>query len=82
MLSISILLKLKLPFAAGFGWLDFLNNFAGPSNWPGICATGKKQSPIDIVTENAVKSDFAAVKFNRYNLAYPATLENNGHSGK
>ncbi|KAL6427641.1 hypothetical protein ACFW04_008838 [Cataglyphis niger] len=52
----------------------------GPSNWPGICATGKKQSPIDIVTANAVKSDFAAVKFNRYNLAYPATLENNGHS--
>ncbi|KAM0725606.1 Carbonic anhydrase 6 [Formica fusca] len=52
----------------------------GPSNWPGTCATGKKQSPIDIVTKNVIKSDGAALNFNRYNLAFPATLDNNGHS--
>lgn len=65
-----------------YGLLDFLNNSTGPSNWPEICATGKKQSPIDIVTKNVIKSDSAALNFNRYNLAFPATLDNNGHSGK
>ncbi|XP_029163002.1 carbonic anhydrase 2-like [Nylanderia fulva] len=52
----------------------------GPENWPGICTTGKKQSPINIVTKDVVKSDLGALKFDQYNLAFPATMKNDGHS--
>ncbi|XP_012529632.1 carbonic anhydrase [Monomorium pharaonis] len=52
----------------------------GPENWPGICKTGKRQSPIDIVTEDAIRIDLGALKFNRYDFAFPAILFNNGHS--
>ncbi|XP_011162244.1 putative carbonic anhydrase 3 isoform X2 [Solenopsis invicta] len=52
----------------------------GPENWPGICKTGKRQSPINIVTEDAIRRDLGALKFNRYDFAFPATLFNNGHS--
>ncbi|KYM99035.1 Carbonic anhydrase 2, partial [Cyphomyrmex costatus] len=51
-----------------------------PENWPGICATGKKQSPIDIVTEDAIRIDLGALKFNRYDFAFPSTMINTGHS--
>lgn len=54
----------------------------GPDNWPGICTTGKKQSPIDIVTEDATRADLGALKFERYDFAFSGTLSNNGHSGK
>nr|XP_012234178.1 PREDICTED: carbonic anhydrase 2-like isoform X2 [Linepithema humile] len=52
----------------------------GPENWPGICTTGKKQSPIDIVTEDAIRVDLGALKFNRYDFAFHGILINNGHS--
>lgn len=60
----------------------FLNNSTGPENWPGICKTGKKQSPIDIVTENAVRQDLGALKFSRYDFAFSGWVTNTGHSGK
>lgn len=52
----------------------------GPENWPGICITGKKQSPIDISTEDAVKIDLGPLNFDRYNVSFRASLENDGHS--
>ncbi|XP_018354214.1 PREDICTED: carbonic anhydrase 2-like isoform X1 [Trachymyrmex septentrionalis] len=52
----------------------------GPENWPGICMTGKKQSPIDIVTEDAIRVDLGALKFHRYDFAFPSTMINTGHS--
>ncbi|KAL0114660.1 hypothetical protein PUN28_011745 [Cardiocondyla obscurior] len=51
-----------------------------PQNWPGVCKTGKKQSPIDIVTEDAIRTDLGALKFDRYDFAFTGTLVNNGHS--
>ncbi|XP_011882022.1 PREDICTED: carbonic anhydrase 2-like [Vollenhovia emeryi] len=52
----------------------------GPENWTGICKTGKKQSPIDIVTEDALRLDLGALKFDRYDFAFSGMLTNNGHS--
>lgn len=62
--------------------IEFVNDCIGPENWPGICKTGKKQSPINIVTEDAIRIDLGALKFNRYDFAFPSTLINTGHSGK
>ncbi|XP_012529629.1 putative carbonic anhydrase 3 isoform X2 [Monomorium pharaonis] len=52
----------------------------GPENWRGICTTGQKQSPINIVTKDVIIIDLGALKFNRYDVAFPATFTNNGHS--
>nr|XP_012145297.1 PREDICTED: carbonic anhydrase 6-like isoform X1 [Megachile rotundata] len=54
----------------------------GPSQWGGLCATGKKQSPINVVTEDTVKTDMGPLKFARYDFAYSAKVTNNGHSVK
>jgi len=61
--------------------LKFINN-VGPENWPGLCITGKKQSPIDIVTDDAIRIDLGALKFNRYDFAFPSIIINTGHTGK
>jgi len=61
--------------------LKFINN-VGPKNWTGSCTTGKKQSPIDIVTDDAIRIDLGALKFNRYDFAFPSIIINTGHSGK
>ncbi|GAB1859234.1 Carbonic anhydrase 3 isoform X1 [Camponotus japonicus] len=52
----------------------------GPENWPGICTTGKKQSPIDISTKDAIKINFGPVNFGRYDMSFYATVKNNGHT--
>ncbi|CAL1682740.1 unnamed protein product [Lasius platythorax] len=52
----------------------------GPKSWPGMCTTGKKQSPIDIVTEDAIRIDLGALKFDRYDFAFSGTMINNGHT--
>ncbi|XP_029162999.1 carbonic anhydrase-like [Nylanderia fulva] len=51
-----------------------------PKSWPGICRTGKEQSPINIVTDDAIRTDLGALKFDRYDFAFSATLSNTGHS--
>lgn len=53
----------------------------GPKHWPGLCITGNKQSPINIVTEDTIKTDLGALKFIRYDFAFSGTIINNGHSG-
>ncbi|XP_014485861.1 PREDICTED: putative carbonic anhydrase 3 isoform X2 [Dinoponera quadriceps] len=52
----------------------------GPDNWPGLCTAGKKQSPIDIVTEDTVRFDLGALKFDRYDFAFSGMVINTGHS--
>ncbi|XP_033324495.2 putative carbonic anhydrase 3 [Megalopta genalis] len=51
-----------------------------PVHWPGLCATGKHQSPIDISTKTTVKKDFCDLTFRRYEDTYHADVINNGHS--
>ncbi|XP_076632466.1 carbonic anhydrase 1 [Colletes latitarsis] len=52
----------------------------GPKDWPGLCKTGSKQSPVNIVTEETVKADLGALKFIRYDFAFFGRIVNNGHS--
>lgn len=54
----------------------------GPTYWPGLCVTGKKQSPINIVTEDTFNTDIGELKFIRYDFAFECKITNNGHSGK
>jgi carbonic anhydrase len=61
---------------------------SGPDKWSGlkpeysICASGKAQSPINIVTANAIAAslgriDFTMAYFQKINGSY----ENNGETG-
>ncbi|XP_028520342.1 carbonic anhydrase 6-like isoform X3 [Apis cerana] len=52
----------------------------GPTYWPGLCVTGKKQSPINIVTEDTINTDIGELKFIRYDFAFECKITNNGHS--
>lgn len=52
----------------------------GPTYWPGLCVTGKKQSPINIVTEDTFNTDIGELKFIRYDFAFECKITNNGHS--
>ncbi|XP_015434747.1 PREDICTED: putative carbonic anhydrase 3 [Dufourea novaeangliae] len=52
----------------------------GPTHWPGLCAIGKKQSPVNIISEDTIKTDLGALKFIRYDFAFSGTVTNNGHS--
>lgn len=54
----------------------------GPEHWPGLCTTGKRQSPINIATEDIVKTDLGPLKFIRYNTGFNGKITNNGHSGR
>ncbi|XP_076647570.1 carbonic anhydrase 2 [Halictus rubicundus] len=51
-----------------------------PPHWPGLCATGKRQSPINIVRENTVKKDLEPLEFIKYEHAATGIIANNGHS--
>ena len=56
----------------------------GPNNWHclspdfKLCASGRKQSPIDIITTRSKKADLPILDF-QYN-PIPLVIENNGHS--
>ncbi|XP_076666344.1 carbonic anhydrase 1 isoform X2 [Andrena cerasifolii] len=52
----------------------------GPTHWPGICTTGTKQSPINIVTADTVEADLDQLKFITYDQPVHAKVINNGHS--
>ncbi|XP_012266640.2 carbonic anhydrase 1 [Athalia rosae] len=51
----------------------------GPDSWEGLCNTGEYQSPIDIVTDDAVKTDLSSLKFTKYDFAFRADVINTGH---
>lgn len=52
----------------------------GPQNWPGVCRSGKKQSPIDIASDAAINTDLGALKFVRYDFAFSGMIKNTGHT--
>ncbi|XP_053594142.1 putative carbonic anhydrase 3 [Microplitis demolitor] len=52
----------------------------GPSKWPGLCKNGKRQSPINIETDNTLKDDLGSLKFLHYDYAYTGILTNTGHN--
>ncbi|XP_044580921.1 putative peptidyl-tRNA hydrolase PTRHD1 isoform X3 [Cotesia glomerata] len=52
----------------------------GPNNWPGLCKNGKRQSPINIETDNTLKDDLGSLKFLHYDYAFTGILTNTGHN--
>ncbi|KAK0161518.1 hypothetical protein PV327_009978 [Microctonus hyperodae] len=55
-------------------------SFPGPGTWPDLCQSGKRQSPIDILTDHTLKVDLGSLKFIRYDYAYSGTVTNTGHN--
>ncbi|XP_029733906.2 carbonic anhydrase 1-like [Aedes albopictus] len=52
-----------------------------PEHWGGQCETGRRQSPIDLTYQAAVKGDFSPFLFSNYmNPIRNAQLTNTGHS--
>lgn len=51
-----------------------------PEHWPGLCLSGKKQSPIDIVHKNTLKRDLRPLEFVQYERPSTGVVANNGHT--
>ncbi|XP_020817558.1 carbonic anhydrase 7 [Drosophila serrata] len=51
-------------------------------DWQGTCATGQKQSPIDLILQDSKVSSISRLRFNYYNqsLRTPLVITNNGHT--
>jgi carbonic anhydrase len=56
--------------------------FAGPSDWPGICKSGTRQSPIDLDPQTTVPGHFTPLVLLNYDRKLAANMTNNGHTGK
>ena len=58
------------------------NSSLGPDSWEGVCATGKKQSPIDIKTNTAMYDStlggFTLVNYNTTPAGVNFNATNNG----
>ena len=59
-------------------------NYSAQNTWPGVCTTGKKQSPINVITSNVQCNAYLTplALNNAYYQQISGTLENNGHSVK
>jgi len=55
-----------------------------PENWPGVCVTGKSQSPINFVVEEALIDDtlepFIFHEYDKMTATPTAVVKNNGHT--
>ena len=65
-----------LPSDGTFDW-----TWTNQKEWPGICASGAMQSPIDIDTGRAEEVAYMAVNF-RFHPAKDATVKFNGHENE
>ena len=58
------------------------NSSLGPDNWDGVCATGRKQSPIDIKTNTAMYDSnlggFTLVNYDTTQAGVNFTAKNDG----
>ena len=70
-------------FCKSYKYPQILLYVPGPANWTGDCKTGKRQSPIDIKSAEAVyDKDLGKFELKNYNtkLTLNFTVENNGHA--
>lgn len=52
-------------------------------DWGGICAAGKRQSPVDLAHDAAIKGEYPGFIFHNYDIAMKnPQIVNNGHSSK
>ena len=61
-------------------------NLIGPEYWTGLCATGERQSPIDLPSEysEGEETELPSIQFSDTYMSQNAdgALSNNGHTGK
>ncbi|XP_068152905.1 putative carbonic anhydrase 3 [Drosophila tropicalis] len=52
------------------------------ADWTGICDSGQRQSPIDLIFSDSTLSSIPRIRFHNYNqsLRTPLVLTNNGHT--
>ena len=57
-------------------------NYSAQEKWPGACTTGRKQSPINVITSDVkCNTSLTALQLsNEYYHKMSGTVENNGHS--
>ena len=57
-------------------------NYSAQYKWPGVCTTGQKQSPINVITSNVqCNANLTPLQLsNEYSQEISGTFENNGHS--
>lgn len=53
----------------------------GPSKWTGTCASGRRQSPINVDSNKVVTVTFDKLNFQKYSESGKVKMENNGHTG-
>lgn len=52
-------------------------------DWGGMCAAGKRQSPVDLAHEAAIKGEYPGFIFQSYDAPMKSPIVvNNGHSSK
>lgn len=60
-----------------------LNLFSDNEDWGGMCAAGKRQSPVDLAHDAAIKGEFPGFILQGYdNAMREPIVVNNGHSSK
>lgn len=63
-----------------FGFLFFLTD---SEDWGGMCAAGKRQSPVDLAHDAAIKGEYPGLIFQNFDSAMKSPqIVNNGHSSK
>ena len=62
--------------------LEYGDGPEGPSHWPGLCATGTKQSPIDISPDSVIPAIFNDLKFTNYEKEGEIEILNLGETRK
>lgn len=52
-------------------------------DWGGMCAAGKRQSPVDLAQDAAIKGQYPGFVFQSYDTPmYNPQIVNNGHSSE
>ena len=51
-------------------------------DWDGICRTGKKQSPVDVISNDTIKASFEPFNFQNYNQEINVKISNSHHTVK
>ncbi|XP_023720942.1 putative carbonic anhydrase 3 isoform X2 [Cryptotermes secundus] len=61
------------------GW-TYKEGNNGPSDWPGMCQSGTRQSPIDLDPQTTVPGRFMPLVLLNYDRRLVANMTNNGHT--
>ncbi|XP_017003942.2 carbonic anhydrase 2-like [Drosophila takahashii] len=81
-LSLIVCCSVALSWASEWGYPYLFDHQGKPfPKWGGLCARGKRQSPIDLHANGATLDEYAPLKFKNYDeLQEKLLMVNNGHS--